>query len=106
MNTLLRKDIHSITAYVPGKPITALCGRREGAKIAKLNSNENALGASTKAQQAIRRNLSAIFRYPDGSSSNLKKALANKLKQSAVNICLGNGSDEIIDIIIKTFLNR
>ena len=106
MNALLRKDIHSITAYVPGKPMTALGGRRERAKIAKLNSNENALGASTKAQQAIKKNLSTIFRYPDGSSVSLKKALAKKLKRSAANMCLGNGSDEIIDIIIKTFLNR
>lgn len=103
---LLRRDIKNITAYVPGKPITALGKKRHAQEIAKLNSNENALGASPMAQQAIRENLAAIFRYPDGSSANLKIALAKKLKVRAENICLGNGSDEIIDIIIKAFTNR
>lgn len=107
MNTLIRKDIKNINAYVPGKPITFLrsTAGRVG-KIAKLNSNENALGASRKAKEAIKRNLATIFRYPDGSSLSLKKTLAKKLRVRPDNIVLGNGSDEIIDIIIKTFLNR
>jgi len=96
---ILRKDIRSIKAYVPGKPLTVK------GWAAKLNSNENALGVSALAQQAVMKNVKNIFRYPDGSSFGLKKAIATKYGLTAGNIVLGNGSDEIIDIIIKTFCN-
>jgi len=105
-NFLLRKDIGKIKAYIPGKPIEFIKGKNKLKKIAKLNSNENALGASPKAKKAIKDNINKIFRYPDGSSYFLKNALAKKLKLKPQNILVGNGSDEIIDIIIKTFLNR
>jgi histidinol-phosphate aminotransferase len=102
---MLRRDIKKINAYIPGKPID-LVQRQLGIKrVTKLASNENAFGASAKAKQAIRKNLDEIFRYPDGSCYYLKRALASKLKLTPGNLIFGNGSDEIIDIIIKTFLN-
>jgi len=105
MRDIVRKDINQIKAYIPGKPID-LVQREFGIKNAiKLGSNENAFGASCKAKQAIKNNLEEIFRYPDGTCYYLKRAVAKKLKINPKNLIFGNGSDEIIDIIIKTFLN-
>ena len=102
---LLRKDIRSIKAYVPGKPLRTLKKRSTPANVAKLNSNENALGTSKKAIAAMEKAVGDVFRYPDGSSYTLKRALAQRLKVQPDSIVLGNGSDELIDIIIKTFMN-
>lgn len=106
MNELIRKDINKIMAYVPGKPIDLAQRQLKIKEIIKLNSNENAFGASLRAKSAIKKNLDNIFRYPDGSCYYLKKRLSKKLGLKPENLTLGNGSDEIIDIIVKTFLNR
>jgi len=105
MSSLLRKDIKQIKAYIPGKPIDLVQRQLGIKKVIKLGSNENALAASNIAKEAIKDNLDDIFRYPDGSCYYLKNALARKLKLKPDNLIFGNGSDEIIDIIIKTFLN-
>lgn len=102
---MLRKDINIIKAYIPGKPIDLVQRQLGIEKVIKLGSNENAFGAPAKAKQAIKKGLNEIFRYPDGSCYYLKKNLASKLKIKPNNLIFGNGSDEIIDIIIKTFLN-
>ena len=70
----------------------------------KLASNENPFGVSPKAKEAIKRNLAKINRYPDSQGFYLKRKLARCLDVKPANIVLGNGSDEIIDIIIKTFV--
>jgi len=102
---LLRKDINKINAYIPGKPIDLVKRQLGINNIIKLASNENAYGVSRKAKRAIIKSLGEIFRYPDGSCYYLKLALAKKLKIKPENLIFGNGSDELIDIIIKTFLN-
>ncbi|MFC1709385.1 histidinol-phosphate transaminase [Candidatus Omnitrophota bacterium] len=105
MNKLFRKNINKLKAYIPGKPID-LVQRQFGIKNAiKLGSNENAFGAPSKAKLAIKKGLNEIFRYPDGSCYYLRRALAKRLKVQPGNLIFGNGSDEVIDIIIKTFLN-
>ncbi|MFC1645655.1 histidinol-phosphate transaminase [Candidatus Omnitrophota bacterium] len=105
MKKITRKDINQIKAYIPGKPID-LVQREFGIKNAiKLGSNENAFGAPPKAKLAIKKSLNEIFRYPDGSCFYLKRTLANKLKIKPNNLIFGNGSDELIDIVIKAFLN-
>lgn len=106
MRQLIRKHISEITPYIAGKPIEET--RRElGLKeVIKLASNENPLGPSPKALTAIRKNLSKINRYPDSNCFYLKKKLAEKLSVDQSGIILGNGSDEIIDIIIKTFVEE
>ena len=106
MSKIIRKNIDRLNAYVPGKPID-LVQRQFGVKnVIKLGSNENAFGASPKSKQAIKRKLDQIFRYPDGSCYYLRRVLAKKLKLNTNNLIFGNGSDEIIDVIVKTFLNR
>ncbi|MBM4129075.1 MAG: aminotransferase class I/II-fold pyridoxal phosphate-dependent enzyme, partial [Nitrospira sp.] len=104
------EHISSIKPYVPGKPIEEL-ERELGIKDSiKLASNENPIGPSPLALRALRetlmgQNLSSSFnRYPDGSGYYLKKALSEKLSVSDEEIILGNGSNELIDIAVKTFV--
>jgi len=102
--SLVRKNIIDITPYVAGKPIEET-KRELGLKnVIKMASNENPLGASPKAVSAIKKALSQVNRYPDSNSFYLKRRLAAKYNLKASNFLLGNGSDEIIDVIIKTFV--
>ena len=104
MKELVRKNIISVNAYVAGKPIEET-KRQFGLKeVIKLASNENPLGPSPKAVAAIRKAASGVNRYPDSQGFYLKKKLAKALNIKPENIVLGNGSDELIDIIIKTFV--
>jgi len=99
-----RKAIESLTPYVPGKPIEELereLGIREAIKLA---SNENPFGPSPRARQALARALSGINRYPDGSCFILKRALSAALKVPEDRIVFGNGSNEIIELLVRTFL--
>ena len=106
MKQLVRKNIFNITPYIPGKPIEEV-KRQMGLKdIIKLASNENPLGSSPRALSSIRRALSGINRYPDGSSFYFKNALAKNFRLKPANFICGNGSDELIDIIIKTFVSE
>lgn len=101
--TLVRKNISKISPYEAGKPIEEIKRRLGLRDVIKLASNENPFGPSPKAVEAIRRSLSAINRYPDSNGFYLKKKIARNLNLEPSNIVLGNGSDELIDIIIKTF---
>lgn len=104
MKSLVRKNILNISAYVAGKPIEET-KRQLGLKdVIKLASNENPLGVSAKAIEAIKKNLRRINRYPDSGGFYLKRKIAQYLKVSGESVVLGNGSDELIDIIIKTFV--
>jgi len=102
--SLVRSHILGIDPYQGGKPIEEI-KRQLGLKdVIKLASNENPLGASPKAVRAIKNNLSKINRYPDSNGFYLKRKLARSLNLEPENFVLGNGSDELIDIIIKTFV--
>ncbi len=102
MQTIIRKDISKIQAYQPGKPIEEV-KRELGLKdVIKLASNENAIGPSPKAIKAILKTVQSLHRYPQGDCFYLKKALASHLKIEPSNLMFGNGSDELIDIILKT----
>lgn len=102
--SLVRSHILGIDPYQGGKPIEEI-KRQLGLKdVIKLASNENPLGASPKAVRAIKDNLSKINRYPDSNGFYLKRKLAKSLNLEPENIVLGNGSDELIEIIIKTFV--
>ncbi len=106
MKQVVRKHIMKVKPYVPGKPIEEV-QREFGLKnVTKLASNENCLGPSPKAVAAIKNNIAKINRYPDASSYYLKKRLARHLGVDENMIILGNGSDEIIVIAIRTFLNE
>ncbi len=99
---LIRKDIQKIESYKPGKPIQEV-ERELGIKdVVKLASNENCLGPSPLALAAIRKGLKSLNRYPEGTCFYLKKALARSLGVNENNLLFGNGSDELLDIILKT----
>ena len=104
--SLVRKHILKIDPYEAGKPIEEIKRQLGLKEIIKLASNENPLGPSPKAVAAIRKNLGIINRYPDSQGYYLKKALAKFLNVEPGNIVLGNGSDELIDIILKTFVEE
>ncbi|MFH1578018.1 MAG: histidinol-phosphate transaminase [Candidatus Omnitrophota bacterium] len=104
--SLIRKNIGNLVPYQAGKPIEEL-KRQQGLKsIIKLASNENPLGPSKKAQSALKNALGELNRYPEGSCFYLRQALAKKLKLKPGVFIFGNGSDELIDIIIKTFVEQ
>ncbi len=102
-NTIVNKKILEITPYQPGKPIEEVKRQLGLQKVIKLASNENPLGPSPKAIRAIQKALAKINRYPEGSCFYLRQALSARLKVKPQNLIFGNGSDEIIDIIIKAF---
>ena len=104
MNLSIPEYILSIKPYVPGKPIEDL-EREYGIKRSiKLAYNENPLGPSPKAVEAIQLALERLNRYPDGSGYHLINRIAEKHKVTPGNIVLGNGSDEIIGMLTHTFL--
>ncbi len=99
---LIRKDIDNIDAYKPGKPIEEVRRELGIADVTKLASNENALGPSPKAVAAAKKTLLSLNRYPEGSCYYLKRKLARVLGIRENNLLFGNGSDELIDVILKT----
>lgn len=99
--------IRSIAPYQPGKPISEVArelGLNE-ADIVKLASNENPLGISPKAAEAIPKAIAELARYPDGSGYELKQALASKLGVAADRIVLGNGSNDVLEMAARAFLS-
>jgi histidinol-phosphate aminotransferase len=105
MKLSVSNSIRSIKAYVPGKPIEALEREYGISNSIKLASNENPLGPSPLAVDAIRKNLAGLNRYPDGSGHILVRKLAEKFNVAPENVVIGNGSDDIISMLTQTFLN-
>jgi len=98
--------ISKLKPYVPGKPIEELEREYGISGCIKLASNENPMGPSPKALNAIMNSLKNLHRYPDGSNYYLKERLAEKLKVPLNSIVFGNGSNEIIELLIRTFLRE
>jgi len=106
MKRAMRKFIDNLTPYPPGKPIEEL-ERELGIKgPIKLASNENPLGPSPKAVNAILGSLNNMHRYPDGSCYYLRQKLARKFGLSMERIIVGNGSNEIIQLVVHLFLSH
>ncbi len=104
MRKLSKESIERVSAYQPGKPIEEL-EREYGIEEAiKLASNENPLGPSPKAVGAVLASLNSINRYPDAHGFYLKKKLSRKLGVGSDTVFLGNGSDEVIQLITQAFL--
>ncbi len=97
-------NIKSISPYIPGKPIEELERELGISGSIKLASNENPLGPSSKALNAIRKALEGLNRYPDGSGFYLSQALAKQLGAEIGQIILGNGSNELIELAVRTFV--
>lgn len=97
-----------LVAYEPGKPIdeTARELGLQPADIVKVASNENPLGPSPVALEAMREALADAHIYPDGGGYRLRTAIAEMHELDRSEIVLGNGSNEIIELLCHTFLNR
>lgn len=96
--------IRGIVPYVPGKPIDEV-EREYGIRgSAKLASNENPLGPSPKAVAALRERLDELHLYPDGGCFHLRRALSDKLDVAPERLIFGNGSNELIELAVRTFL--
>jgi len=100
MNILFPNHIQKMQPYIPGKPIDETQREYGLKKVVKLASNENPLGPSPKAVQAIKKNLTELNLYPDSTAYYLKKALSSKLNVSVDELAIGNGSNELIDLLI------
>jgi len=96
--------IASLTPYVPGKPIEEVEREFGVTNVAKLASNENALGPSPRALAAVREAAAKMNVYPDGSAFYLRNALAAKLGVEAREVFVGNGSNELIELLVRTFV--
>ncbi|MEN8190466.1 MAG: histidinol-phosphate transaminase [Thermodesulfobacteriota bacterium] len=96
--------IASIVPYPPGKPMEELERELGISNSIKLASNENPWGSSPKALAALGEALQNLNRYPDGSCHYLTEALAEKTGMNPDEIIIGNGSDEIIEMLAKAFV--
>lgn len=107
MNTFLElalAGVQQLVPYVPGKPVDELQRELGLTEIVKLASNENPLGTGAKVTEAIQNTLPELTRYPDGSGFSLKAALSEKLGVLPEQITLGNGSSEILELVMRTFV--
>jgi len=98
------ESILSLTPYQGGRPISEIQREYGLSNVIKLASNENPLGVSKKVQEAIKIAVTQIGRYPDGNGYYLKDALAKKLSVSAKSITLGNGSNDILELIPRAYV--
>jgi histidinol-phosphate aminotransferase len=105
---LANPQLRDLAVYEPGKPIEETASKLgvHPDSIIKLASNENPLGASPKAIDAMRAAVENAPLYPDGGSFYLREALATRLGFAPENIILGNGSNEVIEFLGHAFLHR
>jgi histidinol-phosphate aminotransferase len=101
-----REELKDLVAYKPGKPIEDVKREYGIDTVVKLASNENPLGCSTKAIEAVKKAAENLSLYPDGNCTLLKEALAKKLNLKPSQILPSSGSDEMVDQISKTFINK
>ncbi|MBN2701252.1 MAG: histidinol-phosphate transaminase [Methylothermaceae bacterium] len=103
---LAMQPVTGLTPYQPGKPIEELARELglDPARIVKLASNENPLGPSPGALSAVQMALSESARYPDGNGFKLKQKLAARLGVEMAQITLGNGSNDVLDLVARAFL--
>jgi len=104
MGLQVHPDIRSLSPYVPGKPVEELQRELGLTRVIKLASNENPLGPSPKAIAALSEVQATLHRYPDGGATQLRQAIADRWKVAGDQVILGNGSDEILGLLAKTFL--
>ncbi|OGL64565.1 MAG: histidinol-phosphate transaminase [Candidatus Tectomicrobia bacterium RIFCSPLOWO2_12_FULL_69_37] len=105
---LLRKGVDSLTPYVPGRT-TEEVARAHGldaSGIVKLASNENALGPSPAALRALQGALGKLHRYPDSAARGLRAKLAGRLGVKPGQVFVGNGGDDVLSVLARTFLNE
>ena len=98
--------VRAIAPYQPGKPISELARELnlEPDSIIKLASNENPLGVSPLAMRAMQQAIADLARYPDGNGFELKQAIVKTFGVEMVQVVLGNGSNDVLDMAARAFL--
>lgn len=104
VTTRVRGNLAAIEPYKPGLSDETLRRELGNRRIIKLNSNENALGPSPLAIEAIRKELPRLHLYPDGASDLVREAIARHHGISPDQVLVGNGSDDVIKLVSETFL--
>ena len=95
--------IQNLKPYKAGKPIEDLMREKNIQRVVKLASNENPLGTSPKAIEAIKNHLNGLHRYPNPSSYKLVNAIAEKYNKKPEQIICSDGSDSLIQYIVNAF---
>ncbi|WP_313056129.1 histidinol-phosphate transaminase [Pseudomonas lopnurensis] len=103
---LAQPGVQKLSPYIPGKPVDELARELDldPASIVKLASNENPLGPSPKVLQAIKAELAELTRYPDGNGFVLKQRLAERYAVGVDQVTLGNGSNDILELVARAYL--
>lgn len=102
---LANQGIRNLQPYQAGKPIEELERELGIQGIVKLASNENPLGLSSKVRAALQETLSGLARYPDANGFYLKSKLAKKFGLDSAQLTLGNGSNDVLELVARTFVN-
>lgn len=102
---LAGESIATLVAYKPGKPIDELKREYGLDRVIKLASNENPWGPSPMCAEVIKASLPDMSRYPFGDAYNLRMKLSSQLNVAPDNICFGSGSNEIIELLLRTFVH-
>lgn len=102
--SLATRGVQALKPYQAGKPLDELKREYGITEAIKLASNENPLGPSPKVLKAIQNELTELSRYPDGNAFDLKKALAKKHDVDIKQIIIGNGSNDILEILTRAFV--
>jgi histidinol-phosphate aminotransferase len=105
IDTRARAVLRGLDTYKPGGSLEAVKKQLKRTSVIKLASNENALGPSPKALAALRSAASTLHRYPDAGCVALRAALAKHLKVDPERIIAGNGSDELIVLALRAFVD-
>lgn len=107
IDSYANRFVCDLVAYEPGKPIeeTARELGLDPSSIVKVASNENSLGPSPLAKTAMREAIESAHIYPDGGGFKLRSAIAESTGLDFDNVIIGNGSNEIIELLCHTFLN-
>jgi histidinol-phosphate aminotransferase len=98
--------VRAIAPYQPGKPVSELAREMglDAARIVKLASNENPRGIGPRTRAAIETAIADIARYPDGNGFELKQALSARYGVDMASIVLGNGSNDVLELVAAAFL--
>ncbi|RRQ24795.1 histidinol-phosphate transaminase [Guyparkeria sp. SCN-R1] len=100
----VRDCVAAIRPYVPGKPAEEVAREYGIEEVLKLASNENPLGPSPRAVEAIQAGLADLHVYPDGSGFHLKRAIGSHFGVNPEQVTLGNGSNDVLELVARAYL--
>lgn len=103
---LANHSVRTLTPYQPGMPVEIFAYEQNPSSLIKLANNENPMGASPLVMLAAQKALQNAHFYPDGECHEIRQALSNFLSVQPEQITLGNGSENILELIIKTYLDQ